>query len=334
VQWTTEIGVMGQGGALSFYGAAGAVNHSRMFVIPYLLLVGYAVAKQSGNPRLARLFLATMVLHGVTHSIITTSRGALAHSVLPVAIWLVLSGTMSRKSLVACILLLVTTAFLHPIITNIRAGQWLDGRQGASAALRDASQSMDVMANIATGLQSIAFRVQFAQGLLTAAHEGDVPLEFSRVAGMLLHPTCSFGEIYTADILGDPYAATGHRASAGLVGAFYIVAGYPAVIAGMIALGATARLWGRPWHERYVTGVAMKAYLAYFVLFIWEGDLSNIPRYALIVAFSLIAGELLARQATSGRPQVAGLPAPWALHPRDTNRTPSLIRAHPKGTPT
>jgi len=80
--------------------------------------------------------------------------------------------------------------------------------------------------------------------------------------------------------------------------------------------------------------VAMKAYLAYFVLLIWEGNLDLIPRYALIVAFSFIAGELLARQATSGRPQVAGLPAPWTLHPRDTNRTPSRIRAHPKGTPT
>jgi len=334
VQWSTGIGVLGQGGALSFYGGAGAVNYSQAYVIPYLLLVGYAVAKQVGNPRLSALFLATIVLHGVTHSFVTASRGSLAYAVLPVTIWVVLSGRMTRKSLVACILLLLTIAFLHPIITNVREGQMLDGRRGASAALRDATQSMDVTANIATGLESIAFRVQFAQGLLAAAHEGDVPLESSRVAAMLFHPTCMFGEIYTADILGDPYAATGNRASAGLVGAFYIVAGYPGVIAGMIALGATARLWGRPWHERYVTGVAMKAYLAYFVLLIWEGNLDLIPRYALIVAFSFIAGELLARQATSGRPQVAGLPAPWTLHPRDTNRTPSRIRAHPKGTPT
>ena len=334
VQWSTGIGVLGQGGVLSFYGGAGAVNYSRLFVIPYLLLVGYAVAKQVGNSRLSTLFLATIVLHGVTQSFVTASRGALAHAVLPVAIWIVLSGRFTRKSLVVCILLLMTISFLHPIITDVREGQMLDGRRGASAALRDATQSMNVTANITDGLVNVAFRVQFAQGLLAAAHEGDVPLNFSRVAGMLLHPTRQFSEIYTADILVHPNAATGHRSAPGLVGAFYIVAGYPAVIAGMIALAATARLWERPWHERYVTGVAMKAYLAYFVLQIWEGDIDMIPRYALIVAFSFIAGELLARQATSGRPQVAGLPAPWALHPRDRNRTPSRIRAHPKGAPT
>ena len=83
-----------------------------------------------------------------------------------------------------------------------------------------------------------------------------MPLEVSRVAGVLLRLTRQFSEINTADILGHPDAATGHRSAPGLVGAFYIVAGYPAVIAGMIALGATARLWGRPWHERHVTGVA------------------------------------------------------------------------------
>ena len=315
VQWSTGIGVLGQGGVLSFYGGAGAVNYSRLFVIPYLLLVGYAVAKQVGNSRLSTLFLATIVLHGVTQSFVTASRGALAHAVLPVAIWIVLSGRFTRKSLVVCILLLMTISFLHPIITDVREGQMLDGRRGASAALRDATQSMNVTANITDGLVNVAFRVQFAQGLLAAAHEGDVPLNFSRVAGMLLQPTRQFSEIYTADILVHPNAATGHRSAPGLVGAFYIVAGYPAVIAGMIALAATARLWERPWHERYVTGVAMKAYLAYFVLQIWEGDIDMIPRYALIVAFSFIAGELLARQATSGRPQVAGLPAPWAPPP-------------------
>ncbi len=90
----------------------------------------------------------------------------------------------------------------------------------------------------------------------------------------------------------------------------------------MIALAATARLWGRPWHARYGTGVAMKANLAYFVLNIWEGNIDGIPRYAVIVAFSFIAGELLARQATSGRPQVTGLLAPWALRPRDRNPNP------------
>ena len=162
VQWSTGIGVLGQGGALSFYGGAGAVNYSRSYVIPYLLLVGYAVAKQGGNPWLSALFLATIVLHGVTHSFVVASRGALAHAVLPVAIWVVLSGRLTRKSVVACILLLVTIAFLHPIVTNVREGQRLGGRLGTLASLRDASQSMDVTANIATGLESIGFRVQFA----------------------------------------------------------------------------------------------------------------------------------------------------------------------------
>ena len=308
VQWSTGVGVLGgQGGVLWFYGAAGVVINSRDIVIPYLLLVGYAVAKQVGNPRLSALFLATMVLHGVTHSFITTSRGALAYAVLPVAIWVVLSGRMNRKSLVACILLLLTIAFLHPIVTKVREGQRLGGRQGTLAALRDATQSMDVTANITDGLESIAFRVQFAEGLLAAAHEGDVPLDFSRVAGMLFHPTRTFGQIYTADILGHPYAAIGHGSSPGLVGAFYIVAGYPAVIAGMIALGATARLWGRPWHERYVTGVAMKAYLAYSVLIIWEGD------HGCISAVRTDHGVLVHRRGTAGpagdfRPPAAG----WA----------------------
>ena len=164
VQWSTGIGVLGQGGVLSFYGGAGAVNYSRLFVIPYLLLVGYAVAKQVGNSRLSTLFLATIVLHGVTQSFVTASRGALAHAVLPVAIWIVLSGRFTRKSLVVCILLLMTISFLHPIITDVREGQMLDGRRGASAALRDATQSMNVTANITDGLMNVAFRVQLRRG--------------------------------------------------------------------------------------------------------------------------------------------------------------------------
>ena len=131
-------------------------------MIPYLLLVGYAVAEQR-NPWLSALFLATIVLHGVTHSFVVVSRGALAHAVLPVAIWVVLSGRLTRKSVVACILLLVTIAFVHRIVTNV-PGQRLGGRLGTLASLRDERHSMDVTANIATGLESIGFRVQLRRG--------------------------------------------------------------------------------------------------------------------------------------------------------------------------
>ena len=287
IMYSTGIGRMGAETVTLSFRLGGWILYTRTTLILGLILLLIWCSDKGGLKRYFTVGLVLLLIHGISESLLTTSRGFILTLILDVIFLLILTGRLSRHRLGLAAAAAAITLMLWPLVSSYRSTREIDYKVPITTSLHEAVESLytgpsTYFEESVNDLQSIFFRTGM-RSLFPIM--GSDPEPF----GMKVFET-KITDFYTNDVVG--YSPEHHTSSApSLFGWLYLLGGNIAVVIGISLL--TVILWFFWLYLSRIKLVSLPVSQALFLGFILgisiEGTLDGIWLRLLVLAGSIAA---------------------------------------------
>ena len=293
IMYITGIGRMGAETVTLPFRLGGWIFHTRNSLILGLILL---LIWCSDNRRLKKHFILGIILlliHGITSSLLTSSRGAILYLFLNLLFLLILTGKLNKQRLSFAAIVIAIAIMLWPVISAYRYTRMPDHKVPITTSLGEAIESLyagpsTYSEELTNGLQAILFRT----GMISL-----FPImgsDFEPLGTGIFDTTVT--KFYTNDVLGfSPEHISSSAPS--LFGWFYLLGGNICVIIGIAML--TVAVWSFwPMLARLKLlslPVSQALFLGFFLNFLKEGSLDQFWLEPTVLAGSIAACEFILR---------------------------------------
>lgn len=298
-QYVLGIGVAGVQAQTTSYRLGGIIFYLRSISLPFFLLLILWLTDKFYLKKIFAVSLVLLLVHGLTQTLLTASRGALPGLFIPLVLIWILSGKFNFSRKLLTVVSLVVVLLLHPLISNYRMARIggnasdLSGAISSSTEKASSRETDNVIKDLLmSGIGGYSARIPGTECILMV-------LEYGESKGLFyyLFNKRSLGDIYTQDVAGmDPEAVIGISPS--LMGMFFLLAGYAGVVIGMTG-------WVFLWffvclvlqRMKMKTVVVQLAMICLLIALVTsEGDIGNLPFRLLLLAGNFLLGEFLVRK--------------------------------------
>lgn len=287
-----EIGIFGHDPVILPYKLSGLIYETRNRLIPYLLLVVIHILHLVSEKKLLMVSILIMVIHALSQSFLTTSRGAILIFLLPVLFLYVLKGRINLKTIFAFVVVpifIVIATFT--VLSEIRSLRSTNGGFDTKYFANTFQQSTQEA--IAVGSEMSLKRIMGISGVICAIKNVKYPIPIGEFLIMLTDPENTFSDYYTHVVLGN--LTENYHSSPSVIGLMFVVGLIPGVVIGM-AIWAFfwITLWNYFLKENINTKLPILAMVA-FDLFLYshEGDPSSFFKTILWLVIFYFSGEYL-----------------------------------------
>ena len=272
-----NIGEMGasSGDALPFR-LKGLIFYAKTVFIPLAILLSIYLAERCGDLTISRLGMSVLVMNGVVDMMLRSSRSGLLLSLVLLVFLMLADGIrLRRKEKLIFTVLLTLALIMVPFMTDyryIRMNSGLSHLETFFGAL-DLAKNKELK-ELFKGIQFVMFRMPGVESLWCMIASSAEPLGIHSLE--ILNSQNGIARYLTSTIY--PIKASDNTLLApGFIGWFYLVAGWPAIVAGA---GLTGILSAQAWiflSRRYlVTGPVAKVFFLWMLFMaLTEGTLDG-----------------------------------------------------------
>lgn len=300
VQWAYGLAILGTESVELPYRLTGIIVHSQNILIPYLLLVLLDCSWRSNHPAWGVVCMGTLFLHGVTQTTLTTSRGMVFYMLFPALfLWVLRRGQINWKGVMIMGVVLGTVLASYRLVTELRWYEVEQKTRNVTGGFSTVASDYDVVDSLGQGIAAIFFRMTGLDGLLTAVYHPAPAFDLDRIT-LLFTSDRNFSRIFTEEYAGLGFVEN-HQNAPGLLGGLMFMSGLRGLVV-LFCAGVTLIYfgWQFPWSSIFTTGVAMKSYMAFLVLYFTESGSFDEMFKVLLTGFAFLCGEILVRLATVG----------------------------------
>ena len=293
IMYATGIGRMGAETVTLSFRLGGWILHTRNTLIPGLILLLIWCSDNGGLKKYFTLGIILLLIHGITSSLLTSSRGVTLALFLNLMFLLILTGRLNKQRLSFAATVIVITLMLWPVVSAYRYARMLDYKVPITTSLGEAVENLYLgpstyTEELANGLQAILFRT----GMISL-----FPImgsDFEPLGTGIFDTTVT--EFYTNDVLGfSPEHISSSAPS--LMGWYYLLGGNICVIIG-IAMFTVIVWYCWPMLARLKLlslPVSQAMFLGFVLGFSKEGSLDQFWLQPTVLAGSIAACEFILR---------------------------------------
>ncbi len=293
IMYVTGIGRMGAETVTLSFRLGGWILHTRNTLIPGLILLLIWCSDNGGLKKYFILGIILLLIHGITSSLLTSSRGAILSLFLNLTFLLILTGRLNKQRLSFAATVIAITFMLWPVVSSYRYTRMLDYKVPITTSLSEAVENLYLgpstyTEELADGLRAILFRTGMIS-LFPIMGSDFEPL------GTRIFDT-PVTEFYTNDVLGfSPEHISSSAPS--LFGWYYLLGGNICVIIG-IAMFTVIVWYFWPMLARLKLlslPVSQAMFLGFVLGFSKEGSLDQFWLQPTVLAGSIAACEFILR---------------------------------------
>ncbi len=271
----------------------GLIFYARTVSIPLAILLAIYLAECCGNLTTARLGIFVLVMNGVADMVLRSSRSGLLLSLVLLVFLMLAGGIRLRRKEKLIFALLIPIAFITvPFMTeyrNIRMNSSLSHVEAFFGALNLANSNS--LNQLFKGFQFVMFRLPGIESLWCMIASGAEPLGVQSLA--ILDSKNGIAG-YLTNVIYPLKVSDNTLLAPGFVGWFYLVAGWPAIVAGAMASSILSfQVWSHLGRNYLAAGPIAKVFFLWVLfLALTEGTLDNMRYMFFAGVLTVMAFEL------------------------------------------